>query len=396
MVMTYNAFSATMIGSSHIKHGKECQDSSSHYPPYGKNWPLALAVVADGHGSEDNFRSARGAAIAARCAAQGIIDFYKAHKSEITSAAVEPTLSNRDEFDKMLRELAKHIVARWQISVEKDYTQNPFTPKELEQVGEKHRKEYEAGECLYKAYGTTLIATAITADYWFGIHIGDGRFTALYKDGSFDQPVPWDKRCFLNMTTSICDDDAATRARLYFSFHAEKEPPCAVFLCSDGVDDNYPVDNNEKHLFKLYRTIALTFVEDGFDSTCGQIKDLANSFATKGKGDDTSIAGFIDMEAATQAAEVWRKQIAEEEAPPTKVEDAKAATENAEPVPDVPEELPPKQTSAANTVTQNAPEQESDKPKEAETQKGIAAYEQQIKPLEHKPEEYGEYERPDK
>jgi len=109
------------------------------------------------------------------------------------------------------------------------------------------------------------------------------------------------------------DDDAFERARFYFSFHEEKSPPAAVFLCSDGIDDNYPVEGNEKHLFKLYRTIALTFAEDGFDSTCKQLKDLADSFAVKGKGDDVSIAGFINTEALKQAEPIWKKQIAEEE-----------------------------------------------------------------------------------
>jgi serine/threonine protein phosphatase PrpC len=340
--MSYSAFSATVIGGSHTKHGKECQDFSLHsatggfslafgkrrairslgsdtpplaagifyYPPDGKESPLSLAVIADGHGSEDNFRSARGAEIAAKCAEQGIADFYKAHRSKPPDSG---------EFDKMLRDLATHIVARWQISVEEDYTKNPFTPEELEKADEKQREEYEAGKALYKAYGTTLIAAALTCDYWFAIHIGDGRLTALYADGTFDQPVPWDERCYLNVTSSVCDEDAAERARVYFSFHAEKEPPCAVFLCSDGVDDNYPVDENEKHLFyKVYRKIALAFAEDGFELMCGedgkggQIKDLCNSFATNGKGDDTSIAGIIDMETLKNVVPSYRKQIAEE------------------------------------------------------------------------------------
>jgi hypothetical protein len=225
------------------------------------------------------------------------------------------TLSGREIETKLRENLIRDgFIRAWHSAVEADYTAKPFTPAELEGAGEKYRARYAKGEGLHKAYGSTLIACVITSKYWFGIHIGDGRLTALYPDGSFDQPVPWDDKCFLNQTTSICDDDAAQRARLYFSFHAEKAPPVAVFLCSDGVDDNYPVDGNEQHLFKLYRTIALTFDEDGFESTCAQLKDLAKSFATKGKGDDTSIAGIIDMEAVTKAAPVWRKQIAEEEA----------------------------------------------------------------------------------
>jgi hypothetical protein len=220
----------------------------------------------------------------------------------------------------MLRALVINIIATWHGKVEEDYTKNPFQDPELENVEEKYRKRYAEGEKLHHAYGATLIAAAVTPDYWFGIHIGDGRFTALYKDGSFDQPVPWDEKCFLNVTTSICDDDAAETARIYYCAKTEKDLPLAVFLCSDGVDDNFAQDDdsstneNAKDLFyKVYRNIMLCFAEEGFESTCEQIKDLANSFATKGKGDDTSIAGLIDMEAAKETAEIYKAQIAKEQ-----------------------------------------------------------------------------------
>jgi hypothetical protein len=57
--------------------------------------------------------------------------------------------------------------------------------------------------------------------------------------------------------------------------------------------------------------------------------DLANSFATRGKGDDTSIAGFIDMKTLKQAVPIWKKQIAGEEAAAgkTKKNEAQSVTE---------------------------------------------------------------------
>jgi serine/threonine protein phosphatase PrpC len=308
----YKSFAVTVTGISHIKHDKGCEDSSFKHEDAG----LSIAVVADGHGDDNCFRSAKGSQLAVACAVKGIQEFVKFHESNFSSGFpwkknIPPT---QDDFEKAIRDLVKHIIALWQVKVEEDYTVIPFTVEELEKADIKHRKKYETdGNTRNKAYGTTLITATITPYYWFGIHIGDGRLTALYSDGTFDQPVPWDEKCFLNMVTSICDDDAYIRARCYFSYHNEKAPPVAVFLCSDGIDDNYPVDENEKHLFKLYRTIATTFVEDGFDSTCKQLNDLANSFATKGKGDDTSIAGIVDMEAMKKAVPNWRQQIAEEE-----------------------------------------------------------------------------------
>ncbi|GHV84606.1 hypothetical protein AGMMS50230_02140 [Spirochaetia bacterium] len=306
----YEAFSTSCIGSSHLKHDKDIEDRTAHYT----NAKMSLAVVADGHGADECFRSAKGAEIAVKCAIKAMHDFITEleplftvrffHKSEPPS---------QEEFDKLLANLVKHIIAQWHDQMEQHYKTEPFTAEDLEKTGGKYREKFEAGTDYYKAYGTTLIAAAVTQKYWFGLHIGDGRLTALYKDGTFDQPVPWDDNCFLNRTSSICDDDAAESARFYVSLHKEKEPLAALFLCSDGVDDNYPVEKNEEHLYKLYRTIALTFAEDGFYSTCKQLKDLTQNFATKGKGDDTSIAGIIDMDAVKAAAPVWRKQAADEE-----------------------------------------------------------------------------------
>jgi serine/threonine protein phosphatase PrpC len=307
--MVYQSFSASVIGGSHVKHGKDIQDRTKSFD----NPKLSFAVVADGHGADECFRSAQGAKIAVECASKALHDFI----NEIEPCFIEKlsrkaSPPSHEEFEKPLRGLVNHIVAQWHEGVDRHVQVEPFTPAELETAGEKYRDRYEAGEHYAKAYGTTLIAAALTSQYWFGLHIGDGRLTALYRDGSFDQPVPWDKKCFLNQTTSICDDDAAERARVYCSFHGEKAPPAAVFLCSDGVDDNYPVEENERHLFKLYRTIALTFAEEGFPSTVTQIKDLTASFAAKGKGDDTSIAGLVDMDGIQSAAPLWREQAARE------------------------------------------------------------------------------------
>jgi len=307
----YRSFAVTVTGGSHAKHGKGCEDASFVKEDAG----VSIAVVADGHGDDNCFRSSKGSKLAVSCAANGIQEFIKNHEQDFKGNLFnrKPSIS-RDEFEKALKEtLIKYTIASWHKNIEDDYEANPFTNEELEKADEKHRKKYEAKQDLNKAYGTTLIAAAITPYYWFGIHIGDGRFTALYADGSFDQPVPWDDKCYLNVTTSICDDDAMEKARCYVSFNNDKPPPVAVFLCTDGIDDNYPVDENEKYLFKLYRTIAITFAEDGFESTFKQLKDLTDQFATKGKGDDTSIAGFIDMEALKKTVQIWKSQIAEEE-----------------------------------------------------------------------------------
>jgi hypothetical protein len=234
----------------------------------------------------------------------------------------KPTPPSHRELEKLIHEkLIKQTVASWNKAVMENFQTNPFTEQELEKVSEKYRKRFEKDEHVSKAYGTSLIAAAITPWYWFAYHVGDGRFSVLYQNGKGDQPVPWDPKCFLNVTTSICDEDILDRelgVRTYLSMKADKEPPVAFFLCSDGIDDNYPADEKEnaRQLYKLYREIAVTFAEDGYESTCGkdgisgQIKDLVNGFATKGKGDDTSLAGIVNIEELKKAAPIWKENMA--------------------------------------------------------------------------------------
>jgi len=313
----YKSFAVTVIGGSHIKHDKVCQDASFK----GDADDVSIAVVADGHGDDNCFRSDKGSKFAVACATEGIKDFVNylnepEEKKLFRKSEPRKNSLSKEELESQLKErlIRYGIIQAWFKKTSEDFTEFPITEEELENTGEKYRKRYSEGNDLHHVYGATLIAAAITEDYWFGIHIGDGRFTVLYPDGSFDQPVPWDEKCYMNVTTSICDDNAFESARCYFSFiNKEKPAPVAVFLCTDGIDDNYPVNENEKHLFKLYRTIALAFAEDGFESTYKQLIDLATQFATKGKGDDTSIAGFIDMETLNKVVPIWKEQIAKEE-----------------------------------------------------------------------------------
>jgi len=318
----YKSFAVSVLGGSHIKSGTVCQDASNFYDDES----VSIAVVADGHGDSSCFRSDLGAKFAVACTTRGIQQFVKEHEALFKKGVSKNSdFPSHRELEKLLREkLIKQTVASWNKAVMENYQANPFKEEELENVSEKYRRRYENKETINKAYGTSLIAAAITPWFWFAYHIGDGRFSVLYSDGSGGQPVPWDPKCYLNVTTSICDDDVLDRelgVRTYLSLKEDKEIPVAFFLCSDGIDDNYPADEKENaiQLYRLYREIAVTIAEDGYDSTCGkdgvsgQIKDLAYNFATKGKGDDTSLAGIVNIEELIKAAPVWKEKMLSEE-----------------------------------------------------------------------------------
>ncbi|MDR2366286.1 MAG: protein phosphatase 2C domain-containing protein [Zoogloeaceae bacterium] len=288
MVKHYQGFAWRVVGGSHEKANKPCQD----FAEFRADGALTIAAVSDGHGEANCFRSDKGARFAVDCAVVAIQEFVERYQPEADEPARERTIGN----------LVRRVAQLWQEKVKAHYEDLPFTVEELSLCDEKHRRRFEKGEEQNKAYGATLIAAAVAGAYWFGFHVGDGRLTVLRHDGTFAQPVPWDESCFLNITTSICDMDANDRPRVHCALTAEAPPPAAIFLCSDGIDDNYPVEDNERHLYRLYAKMALTFAADGFDSACAQIEGLCKRFAREGKGDDTSLAVIVDMERLRELA----------------------------------------------------------------------------------------------
>jgi len=250
-----SAFSASCIGASHIKEKKPCQDYSLRWTD-GKS---AIAAVADGHGADVHFRSDRGSRFAAETALHCIRAFIMLKNAPLS----EPPA--------LLSALEKSIIAGWQEQIACDVKADPIEGDVLE------------------PYGTTLLAAALTPHYWFAIQIGDGKCVVINRDNGVSQPVPWDERCFLNRTTSLCDEDVGSLFRHFY----RETPPRAVFLGSDGIDDSFPVNENEKHLARFYRSIFDNFVREGLKNGEIQLREMLPLFTQKGSGDDVSIAGII-------------------------------------------------------------------------------------------------------
>lgn len=66
-----------------------------------------------------------------------------------------------------------------------------------------------------------------TKSYWFAFHIGDGKCIAYDIEGNWYEPIPWDDRCFLNKTTSLCDSIALDEFRYCYS--GTGQLPIAIF-----------------------------------------------------------------------------------------------------------------------------------------------------------------------
>lgn len=313
----YQAFSQRTLGTSHKKDNLPCQDSVRSY----YNDVMAISVVADGHGSPQYFRSNLGSDFAAQAALDGIKSFIEQALQD--EQALRGLLRITNQERKILFEkLIKSVYSSWYEAVFNDEQSNPLKlDMHIENLQDKYRESYlndVSHQNFTHAYGTTLIATAITENFWFGFHIGDGKCGVLFEDGTWDMPIPPDDNCFLNSTTSICDDNAAYEFRLWYGLKMpdgsvsdyrygvngqgkdkiieSSTKPLAVFIGSDGVDDSFPIGDNDIFLEKqIYRPVILTFAKDGFERTEAQILELIDNLAEKGSRDDVSLAGIIKI-----------------------------------------------------------------------------------------------------
>lgn len=273
--MHMRSFNLSAQGASHIKKNKECQDASCSY--YDDD--IAIAIVCDGHGGDDYVRSAVGSAFACRIAEYNIKNFINGiDKAEL-----------KRHPDKLIANLEASIISGWNELIYAHYERHPFQEHEIAVLSSKAKKKYLQEQRIESAYGTTLIAVAVTRDFWFGIHIGDGKCVAVNPEGKFLQPIPWDDKCFLNATTSMCDSSALSNFRHIFS----EKLPVAVFVGSDGIDDCF---SNAQQLNNLYKTVLYSFATSDFDSAVNDLKDYLPRLSAKGSGDDVSIAAILDLD----------------------------------------------------------------------------------------------------
>jgi len=315
-------FAHSVQGAKHIQSGKPCQDSSHCEAAKG----FRFIAVADGHGSDQYFRSDIGSRLAVDAARECMTnaDLLK-QLNKLCAGGTEKDL------DPQIQWLEKSILSKWNGAVSKHRKENPFTEDELAQVPKKYADKYRKDEKVESAYGTTLIAALWTDAFLLAVQIGDGSCVTMGADGAFDMPVPADEKCSLGTTTSLCDSDAINEFRHHFA----KEKPAAVILASDGIDDSFGFNGPEaspEQLYRFYRKVMGDIKEkhEG-GSTQDAIADLKESLpmiSERRSRDDISVGMIADPALLpVPAAELVAAPDTAPAAVQETVEDAKSITE---------------------------------------------------------------------
>lgn len=284
-------------GESHKADNKPCQDASFS-AVYDDG--LAMAIVCDGHGGERYFRSDVGSRMATEVIAESVKTFVENIDKEMfigqpftaeEAITSEEVVKKQRPIDKAFRQLFSSIIYQWNQKIADHAANTTISEWEIEHVPKKYLDELHTSETFEKLYGCTLMVYVQASDYWFAFHLGDGKCISFQQDPFWNMPIPWDERCFLNKTTSLCDSNAINEFR--YCYEGDGHFPWAIFLGSDGMDDSFGEDPN---LVNFYIQVVKMLVTEGRDATISSIESDLPQLSKIGSKDDMSVAFIYNFE----------------------------------------------------------------------------------------------------
>ena len=284
-------------GESHILINKVCQDSS--YSSTSDS--MSIAIVCDGHGGARYFRSDVGSRLAVEATIGCVqafvsevdVELFKGkaftQKKALSSEASSSIYTKDTNVDKALRQLFSSIIYKWRGKITSHSQNAPISEEERTSIKPNYLAEFEQGIGVEKTYGCTLMCYVYTETFWFAFHIGDGKCIAFDDNGSWLEPIPWDEKCFLNKTTSLCDSSAIEEFR--YCYCGDGTKPLAVFLGSDGIDDSFGATEN---MVNFYVQVLKLINKEGHDKASVNIQETLPQLSKIGSKDDMSIACVYD------------------------------------------------------------------------------------------------------
>lgn len=216
----YRDFALSVRGYSHVKEDLKCQDSACAMVEDTGAW--ALAVVADGHGGKDYFRSDVGSRLAVECAVQIVKQCLENMPKFVASLVENP--------EKALWGMEAGILSKWNSAVQEYDEQN----REL--------TEWEQAWCAKKGvtikedrrerlYGTTLVLSILSPEFSIAIQNGDGACVAVYEDKTADFFIAQgDEDQAANTTYSLCNSEAMEHFTHRFERYAPSQEENAAIV----------------------------------------------------------------------------------------------------------------------------------------------------------------------
>lgn len=273
----WRVLGASVRGATHARAGFPNQDALAWLPTTGTGWPLVLSL-ADGHGSPRSFRSAAGARLAVEVVLRELSTF-------LGSLGDGQDLEQLRHLGKDL--LPQAIVSQWGVAVAEALAQHPLQETELERLeaeaGVGARQTVEASPLL--AYGTTVLAAAVTPFALLYLQLGDGDLLVVSPAGKVSRPLPKDARLLANETTSLCMPEAWKEVRLAIHPLAWA-PPALILLATDGYANSF---RDETAFHRVGPDLVDLLRSDGWEAVQASLPQWLTETSEAGSGDDITV-----------------------------------------------------------------------------------------------------------
>ncbi|GAB2986149.1 PP2C family serine/threonine-protein phosphatase [Nocardioides montaniterrae] len=193
---TWTALAASVLGSVHVRDDLPLQDAHATWVEDDR----AVVALADGHGHSDHPRSDVGATLAVEVAVGEL-------RRALPTLAADPTEDD-------VRRLAAGVVDGWREAVEAHHAADPLS----------------RSEPPFVAYGTTVLAAAVSGRRLVVLQIGDGDIVAVRTSGAVLLPLGPLASDGVH-TASLCLPDPLAELRVAV---LDADDLALVYACTDG------------------------------------------------------------------------------------------------------------------------------------------------------------------
>ncbi len=263
--MIRNIFGESVQGASHIRNGKECQDSLKKVE---KDENTVLLAVADGHGSDSCPYSRTGSYVAVNVFCKILGDYLETYDGQ---PELLLTFLKREGDTKV----AQAIDAEWKRRILKIHT----NCKREVVLDSENNKDKDA---IYKMYGSTLLGLVITKEFLFAFQLGDGDIVKVSESG-VQNMIEADK-ILGTETHSLSKPESWKKAITYTKRLEENERlPVMYMLSSDGLANSYKNDDEFGKTCQDYYTMLN---EHGVKAVSDNLQTWLAETSELGCGDD--------------------------------------------------------------------------------------------------------------
>lgn len=271
--MVRSVFGECVQGASHVRNGKECQDSLKKIE---KDNDTVILAVADGHGSDSCPYSKTGSEIAVNVFCKLMSDYLDMYDKQPETLM---TFLKREGDTKV----AQAIDAEWKRRILKAHS---GSKREIPLDADGNKDT----DAIYKMYGSTLIGLVITKDFLFAFQLGDGDIMEVSGQGV--QYVIDADKILGTETHSLSKAESWKKAITCIRKQDEnRQLPVMYMLSSDGMANSY---KNEEEFRKTCSDYYDLLQEHGAKAVSRSLKGWLKETSELGCGDDiTALFAYI-------------------------------------------------------------------------------------------------------